>query len=1279
MIGQTISHYRVIEQIGAGGMGVVYRASDERLDRDVALKVLSPTLLDDHTFLSRFRQEARLLSKLNHPNIATLYEFDNIDGVSFLVMEFIKGETLDRKLASGPLAESEILRLGIQLLNGLQAAHEEGIIHRDLKPGNLRETPDGRLKILDFGLARVVQTDMESTQSAASTGVVGTLPYMAPEQLQGEPLDARTDLYAAGVVLYELATGQRPFTETLAPRLIEAILHRTATLPRELNPRVSPGLEVIIRTAMEKDSGRRYDSARKMCNELERLAGINTGAPPSQPSSQRSQAPPMEIAHVLFTDVVGYSKLPMDEQQRVLRRLQTLVRETAEYCVACTQDKLISLPTGDGMALVYFGEPESPVRCAVELSQALSKNTEIKLRMGINSGPVYRVADINTNRNVAGPGINMAQRVMDCGDAGHILVSKSVADVLVELTTWQGQLHDLGEVEVKHGVKVHVFNLVTEVAGNPVLPEKVKSRKPAQDKTIVLPRKQLWTALAALVALLVVAAGVGVWLFNKKGSQPPPKNFRPTVAVLGFKNQMATPQLEWVSTLLSDTIASELAAGDLLVPTPGESVSRMKTDMGLPNEASFAPDTIKKVHTFLNCDYVVYGGFVDPGGTKGAEVRLDLRLQNALTGELITALTDSGTELTLNSLAKRVGAALRAKLNLPGISMEQSDALQAKIPSTSPAMHFYYDGLDKLRNFDMLGARDSLTKAVKEDPNFSLAHAYLAEAWQGLGYDGKAREEAKTAFDLSTHLGREDKSFVEARYHRFFSEWDKALELYYSLWTLYPEKPEYAYQTAEVQILGGKANDAYKTIQLLRDQPGAISSDPRVDLKEAEAADALSDYAREKQAAMTAVKKAQEKGSRLLEAEALWRGCAAMANLGDASGANSACQKSIEIAKPVNDLLRVARGYTVLGQIATAHGDPKQGLEQYMRALEFARKIGSRRDIIGALMHIGNNQANQSDLADAQKSYEEALKIAREINDSGQSIDLINNLAILSQTLGNFPEALRLYQQGLEEARAIKDKGSVAREQNNMGGIYSLQGNFAPALQGIQQAVKAAEETGSKSDQALFLYNLGELRLAQGDLPAAEETIQAGLKLATEIGEKSVIAYGQSCLSDLRLQGGNASEAEKLARQAADEFHAESLKDSESMARNALAAALLALNRRDEAAKEMQLVAQLSPQDPGLKLGAAINSGRFQARSGNIAQAKRELEVAGAAAKKLGIPSVQFEAQLAEGELALFGGDKREGLKLLSMLEKDATKRGFKQFEVRAGQIEAQINAGKGA
>jgi TolB-like protein/Tfp pilus assembly protein PilF len=274
MIGQTLGHYRVLEQIGAGGMGLVFRAHDERLDREVALKVLPPGTLTDENARKRFRKEALTLSKLNHPNIATVFDFDTQDGVDFLVMELIPGVTLDEKLAAGALPEKEVIRLGMQLTEGLAAAHSEGVIHRDLKPGNLRLTPDGRLKILDFGLAKLLHpvSDAAPTESLSQThGAVGTLPYMAPEQLQGEAADARSDIWAAGAVLYELATGRRPFPQSSAPMLTDAILRQAPVAPVRLNPYISPELEEIILKALEKDCETRYQHAADIRADLKRL------------------------------------------------------------------------------------------------------------------------------------------------------------------------------------------------------------------------------------------------------------------------------------------------------------------------------------------------------------------------------------------------------------------------------------------------------------------------------------------------------------------------------------------------------------------------------------------------------------------------------------------------------------------------------------------------------------------------------------------------------------------------------------------------------------------------------------------------------------------------------------------------------------------------------------------------------------------------------------------------------------------------------------------------
>ena len=280
MIGQTFGHYTILEKIGAGGMGHVYRARDMRLERDVAIKVLPPGSLADADIRKRFRQEALALSKLNHPNVATVHDFNSLNDVDFIVMEYITGKTLAAVIGSVGLPEKQITNFGLQIAEGLSAAHEQGILHRDLKPSNVLVTQDGRAKICDFGLAKLLEPlgESDSTDSHLHSAA-GTLTYMAPEQLLGEKLDARTDVYALGELLYEMATGIRPFKDTQTTRLTDAILHQPAIPARTLNPKISAGLEFIIEKCLEKDPANRYQSTAEVGVDLRRLSTSSSFVP----------------------------------------------------------------------------------------------------------------------------------------------------------------------------------------------------------------------------------------------------------------------------------------------------------------------------------------------------------------------------------------------------------------------------------------------------------------------------------------------------------------------------------------------------------------------------------------------------------------------------------------------------------------------------------------------------------------------------------------------------------------------------------------------------------------------------------------------------------------------------------------------------------------------------------------------------------------------------------------------------------------------------------------
>src|ERR1700722_1446412 len=281
MIGQTISHYRIVEQLGAGGMGVVFKAQDSRLERAVALKFLPEKLAQQRQALDRFRLEARAASALNHPGICTIYDIGEQDGRAFIAMEFIDGETLRNHIHGKALPVEEILKFGIEIAEALDAAHAEGIIHRDIKPSNIFITKRGHVKVLDFGLAKLVPKGIANPDSdsgrepAESTSIVGiisgTPSYMSPEQVRGDELDARTDIFSLGLVMYEMATGRQAFGGGTGGAIIEAVLTRPPVSIRSINPEIPSSLQAIIDNALCKDRDQRYQRTADILKDLQLL------------------------------------------------------------------------------------------------------------------------------------------------------------------------------------------------------------------------------------------------------------------------------------------------------------------------------------------------------------------------------------------------------------------------------------------------------------------------------------------------------------------------------------------------------------------------------------------------------------------------------------------------------------------------------------------------------------------------------------------------------------------------------------------------------------------------------------------------------------------------------------------------------------------------------------------------------------------------------------------------------------------------------------------------
>jgi TolB-like protein/class 3 adenylate cyclase/Tfp pilus assembly protein PilF len=461
----------------------------------------------------------------------------------------------------------------------------------------------------------------------------------------------------------------------------------------------------------------------------------------------------LEIAHVLFTDIVGYSKLPIHQQRAVVERLNEIVRGTDEFQAAEAAGRLITIPTGDGITLVFYHSPEAPVECALEISRALKKHPELQLRMGIHSGPVSGVIDATGKANVAGAGINMAQRVMDCGDAGHILLSKHVAEDLEEYPHWQPHLHELGECEVKHGVRVSLVNLYTAELGNPALPEKLNAARVAAAER----RKRAafrWLS-SGVMSLLAVIALIGFLLFRYR--RPPATVGLPvsekSIAVLPFENRSRDPDNAYFADGIQDEILTRLSKiADLKV------ISRTSTQ-----HYKSAPKNLPEIAKQLGVSHILEGSVQKSGDA----VRVNVQLIKAANDSHLWADTFDRKLTDIFSVESEVARAIADQLRVK-LTGREEQVIAAKPTDNPEAYDAYLRGLAytlKTQNTpaNALGAQKYLREAVRLDPKFALSWALLSYV-DSVGYTSlslqptvalreEARQAAETALTLQPNLG----------------------------------------------------------------------------------------------------------------------------------------------------------------------------------------------------------------------------------------------------------------------------------------------------------------------------------------------------------------------------------------------------------------------------------------------------------------------------------------------------------------------------------------------
>jgi serine/threonine protein kinase/tetratricopeptide (TPR) repeat protein len=1067
--------FKILRFIGQGGMGEVYEAEDLELQERVALKTIRPEISSDERTVARFKQEILLTRKVTHRNVCRIFDLfrDQRESgeVIFVTMELLRGETLAERLRrQGSMSTAEALPIIEQMATALAAAHREGIVHRDFKSANVMlltaESAEGapRSVVTDFGLARSISPGGMATASLTGSGeFVGTPTYMAPEQLEGGPISRAVDIYALGVVMYEMVTGASPFTGDSPLAVALKRLKESPVSPRTHVPSLETRWEASILRCLEREPAKRFATATQVVTSIK------------------------EEAH----------------------KRQTQIQRSA------------------------------------------------------------------------------------------ILLASLVTAVLLVLVT---------------GVYIY----------------KAHERPP-------------------------VASGLPPDLPSGLTKA------RRSVAVLGFKNLSEHSDTNWLSTALSEMLTNELAAGEKLRTIPGENVARMRADLALADADDFGQSTLGRIRKNLGTDFVVIGSYFATGTESGGKIRLDLRLQDAVAGETVASVSDTGNQSELLDLVSRAGARLRDRLGAGGLSPLEATGARATQPANAEAQRLYAEGLEKLRLFDDLAARDLFVQAIAADSQHPLSHSGLATAWSGLGYKVKAQDEAKRALDLSAKLTREERLWVEARYRQTTNEGDKAVEIYRSLWNFFPDNLEYGLALAEAQTSAGKAKDAIVTLGSLRKLPAPASDDPRIDLAEASAAYELSDYRKTQAAAAKAGAEGTVRGARLLVAEARSQEGSALHRLGEPTRAVAALDEATQIYTSAGDRGAVASTMLAKGAVFGKQGDWTAAQKTFEDALTTFRQIGNKGGMASALNDIAEILRMERDFAGASRRYEEALPLFREVGHRIGVVASLNNIGALRSDQGDLVGARKMYEEALAIAREDGDKHGGQTLLGNLAEVLFFQGDLTGAQKSADEALTAARQIGVKHSEAVHLSLLGAILTTQSKLSEARKAYEEALAIRSELREKTAAAESRISLTALLIEEGRSSEAETASRAFVEEFGKEKAGDLEAQADLVQVRSLLALGRPQEARAAIEHATALSQQNQRLELqlSLSLQRGRVAAALGNSAEARRTLQDVHKKATTAAWVEYQLQALLALGEMELKTADSAGDRAQLKTLETQATSKGF--------------------
>jgi tetratricopeptide (TPR) repeat protein len=1017
--------------------------------------------------MERFRREIHLARKVTHPNACRIFDlFHHQAGssdITFLTIELLSGESLSSFLRrTGKMTTIQALPLIQQMVDALSAAHKAGIIHRDFKSANVTLVPsksgDWRVVVTDFGLARAVEgADSELYSLTGSAEISGTPAYMAPEQLEGGQPTPATDIYALGIVIYEMLTGTWPFIGDTPIAVALRRLKENAPSPRIHVPDLDSNWEATILRCLKRNPADRFNSAEELWSALQ------SGMQP----------------------VVAKSKL----------------------------------------------------------------------------------------------NLQFAAIILLLGLAGLL------------------------------GYQFY------------------KSRETPKTPVVTAP---------------TVAA-------------------RKSVAVLGLKNHSGLPEFSWLSTALSEMLTTELAAGEKLRTISGENVARMKIDLSLPDADTFAKDTLSKIRTNLGTDFVVIGSYIVVGQKEHPQLRVDLRIQNAIDGEVIASVSESGTENELLDLVSRTGNQLREKLGAGNLTQSQIAEVNASKPANTEAARLYAQGVEKLVQYDSLSAKDFLEKAVAADPNFALAHFKLSEAYESLGYVAKSESALRKAYELSKSLSREEKLLVEAEYQNFIGKTEKAVKLYEVLYGFFPDNIEYGMQLALLQYEVYKGKEASKTLAELRKLPAPLGTDPSIDLTEAFITE---DQNRALAVTEAAIAKAKQLNFSMLKARAKLHKAGILFEL---NRGDEARELYLELRKFYGSIGDRSKEAWALRRIGVLQPNIDIRLKYYREAESICREIGDFNGVSAAQGGIATELVRQGKTTEAKKLYKNRLELARK---SGDKREIASSLYMLVNH--SYPPAgLKLIQEAYQIHREIGDIDSAAQDQYALASSLQTLGRFDEALRIAQEGLVDLKKNGWKKMELAMHYQIAWILQDQGKITAAHEEIEIALDKKS-IWESSVVVAHPAYAFQL-LEEGPVEKAEDYLHKLAEKYRTDRRDGTVPLWLALEARAKLEQQKIQDAEKLINEAEQLSKtlKDDELSIVIATEAARIHTASNpkSLQTSAEMLSKWISQAHKEGYFKWELWAKLALGEIQIKYGDAAQGRKTLEVLKKEATATGYGSVVNKANKL----------